>query len=151
MKINKPLKIVGYTLFAAIFLILGAHLGVNFLIKNRLPKIIEEKNDTAYDFTYEDLNFSIFNNSISVSNARVYTKENSDIKKDIDFFGSIKKVSVTGVNFVQLLKNKNLKAFTIVLEKPEITVLQTTKKDTLPTHSQLPSSLDIDEILVKNA
>src|SRR5690606_38337316 len=65
--------------------------------------------------------------------------------------GSIKKVSVTGVNFVQLLKNKNLKAFTIVLEKPEITVLQTTKKDTLPTHSQLPSSLDIDEILVKNA
>lgn len=151
MKINKPLKIIGYVFGGLLILALLLHFGINFLIKQQLPKIIEEKNDTAYDLTYEDMNFSIFNNSISVHAAEVLPKKNSNIKKDIDFYGKIGKISVTGVNFYELLKDKNLKAYTIVLEQPDITVLKAIQKDTLPSESKLSSSIDIDEILIKNA
>lgn len=151
MKISKPLKIIAYIFGGLLLLALIAHFGINFIIKKELPKIIEEKNDTAYDLSYEDMNFSIFNSSISVHEAKLQPKKNSNIKKDINFYGSVGKISVTGVNFIELIKDKNLKAFSIVLEKPDISVLKALKKDTLPTESKLASSIDIDEILIKNA
>ena len=151
MKINKPTKIVAITLLSLLVLALTLHIGVNIWIKKQLPQIIKEKNDTAYDFTFSDLKFSIFNNSISLYDAQISPKSTSDLEEDIDFMGKITKVSATGVNFIELLKNKNLQAFSIVIEKPNITVVKSIKKDSIESSSKLASSIDIDEILVKNA
>lgn len=151
MKITKPLKIIGIIFLSLILLALIANITINSIIKNQLPKIIEEKNDTAYDLTYEDMNFSIFSNSLSVEKAKLTPKKNANIRKDIDFYGDVEKISVTGVNFYELLKNKNLKAYTISVIGPHITVLKPEVRDTLKSESKLPEIIDIDKIKVENA
>lgn len=151
MKISKPLKIIGIIVCTLLILAVFGNLTINALIKNRLPKIIEERNDTAYQLTYDDINFSVFSNSLSIENAEIKPKANVDIKKDIDFFGKVEKISVTGVNFFELIKNKNLKAFTISIIGPDLTVLQTEKRDTIPTQSKLTTVIDIDKINVQKA
>ena len=151
MKVNKPFKIIGIVLMSLLGLGLIGNFGINYLIKIKLPKIIEEKNDSAYDFVYEDLSFSIFDNSLSVENIKVTPKKNANIRKDIDFYGKVGKISVTGVNFIELIKHKNLKAFTIYVDDADITVLKPAQRDTLKTESTLASSVDIDKIAVRRA
>ena len=151
MKIAKPLKVIGMVALSLFLLALMANIAINLLIKTRLPKIIHERNDTAYTLTYEDMNFSIFNNSLSVENAVVVPKKEANVGKGIDFYGKVQRISVSGVNFYELLKNKNLKAFTISIFQPEITIIQSEKRETLDAKSKLTSVIDIDRILVQKA
>lgn len=151
MKITKPVKIIGIIALSVLLLAVIVNVTINVIIKNQLPKIIEDKNDTAYNLVYNDMNFSIFSNSLSIENVELTPKKNSDIKKDIDFFGKVERISVTGVNFYELIKNKNLKAYTISVISPEITVLQPAVRDTLKSESKLSSIIDIDKISVQKA
>src|SRR5690606_6955461 len=151
MKITKPFKIIGIIALSLVGIAIIGNIALNVVIKNKIPKIINERNDTAYDFDFEDIRFSIFKNTLSVENVKLIPKKNANIKKDIDFFGQVEKINVSGVNFYELIKNKNLKAFTISIIKPDITVLKPVVKDTLPTQSKLTSVIDIDKISVQNA
>lgn len=151
MKVAKPIKILGIIAVGALLLAVIVNVAINLIITNQLPKIIESKNDTAYDLVYKDINFSIFSNSLSVEHAELKPKKNVSIKKDIDFFGKVEKIRVTGVNFFELIKNKNLKAYTISIIGPDLTVLQTEKRDTIPTQSKLTTVIDIDKISVQKA
>lgn len=150
MKVTKPIKILGIIAMGALLLAVIANVAINLIITNQLPKIIESKNDTAYDLVYKDINFSIFSNSLSVEHAELKPKKNASIKKDIDFFGKVDRISVTGVNFYELIKNKNLKAFTISVIGADLTVLKPAVRDTLPSESKLTSIIDIDKISVQN-
>lgn len=151
MKITKPVKVIGIIGLSILLLAVVINVAINLIIKNQLPKIIEDKNDTAYNLVYDDMSFSIFSNSLSIENVSVTPKKNVDIKKDIDFFGKVERISVTGVNFYELIKNKNLKAFTISVIGPDITILKPAVRDTLPSDSKLPSIVDINKISVQNA
>lgn len=151
MKIARPLKITVIVLSSLIVLALAISIGINFLINKQLPKIIAERNDTAYDLTYEDIHFSVLKNSLSINNVLLKPKENADIKKDIDFFGRVERISISGVNFYELIKNKNLKAYTISIVQPDITLLQSTEKDTLSSTSKLATIVDIDKINIEKA
>lgn len=151
MKINKPLKIIGIITLSILLLAFIVNVAINLIIKNQLPKIIADKNDTAYNLVYDDMIFSIFSNSLSIENVELTPKNNANIKKDIDFFGKVERISVSGVNFYELIKNKNLKAFTISVIGPDITVLKPEIRDTLPSESKLTSIIDIDKISVQNA
>jgi len=151
MKITKPVKIIGIIALSVLLLAVIVNVAINLIIKNQLPKIIEDKNDTAYNLEYDDMNFSIFSNSLSIENVKLTPKKNADIKKDIDFFGKVERISVTGVNFYELIKNKNLKAYTISVIGPDITVLKPAVRDTLKSESKLSSIIDIDKISVQKA
>ncbi len=151
MKVTKPIKILGIIALCLVLLAVIVNVAINLIIKSQLPKIIEDKNDTAYNLVYKDLNFSIFSNSLSIENVELTPKKQSDIKKDIDFFGKVEQISVTDVNFYELIKNKNLKAFTISVIGPDITVLKPAVRDTLPSSSKLTSIIDIDKISVQKA
>lgn len=151
MKITKPVKIIGIIALSVLLLAVIVNVAINLIIKNQLPKIIEDKNDTAYNLVYDDMNFSIFSNSLSIENVELTPKKNADIKKDIDFFGKVERISVTGVNFYELIKNKNLKAYTISVIGPDITVLKPAVRDTVKSESKLSSIIDIDKISVQKA
>src|SRR5690606_28633713 len=151
MKVTKPIKILGIIAMGALLLAVIANVAINLIITNQLPKIIESKNDTAYDLVYKDINFSMFSNRLSVEHEELKPKKNVSIKKDIDFLGKIEKISETGLNFFELIKNKNLKSFTISIIGPDLTVLQTEKRDTIPTQSKLTTIIDIDKISVQKA
>ncbi len=151
MKITKPVKIIGIIALSVLLLAVVVNVAINLIIKNQLPKIIEDKNDTAYNLVYDDMSFSIFSNSLSIENVKLTPKKNANIKKDIDFFGKVQRIRVTGVNFYELIKNKNLKAFTISIIGPDITVLKPAVRDTLKSESKLPSIIDIDKISIQKA
>lgn len=143
-------KRTGIVIGSLALLALIVNIGVNLLVRNKLPKIIEEKNDSAYQFDYESLGFSILDGSLYVKNVKVMPKKNANIRKDINFYGTVGEISVTGVNFVELLRHKNLKAFTIYVDQPNITVLKQ-EKDTLKNQSTIANSIDIDKITVRKA
>ena len=151
MKITKSIKIIGIIALSVLLLAIVVNVAINLIIKNQLPNIIEDKNDTAYNLVYSDMSFSIFSNSLSIENVELTPKKQADIKKDIDFFGKVERISVTGVNFYELIKNKNLKAYTISVIGPEITVLKPAVRDTLKSESKLSSVIDIDKIRVQKA
>ena len=151
MKITKPVKIIGIITLSMLALAIVINVAVNLIIKTQLPKILEDKNDTAYNLVYSDMSFSIFSNSLSIENVELTPKKQADIKKDIDFFGKVERISVTGVNFYELIKNKNLKAYTISVIGPQITVLKPAVRDTLKSESKLSSVIDIDKIRVQKA
>lgn len=140
-------KIAGITLAVLVLL----NFGINYFIKQKLPKIIEDQNDTAYDFKYADLSYSIWNSSVQITGVDVHPKKGSNIKKDIDFYGTVEGIKVTGVNFFKLLSTKNLDAYTIYIQKPEITVLEPVVKDTVKSKSKLSQVIDINQISIQNA
>ncbi|WP_430614183.1 hypothetical protein [Flavobacterium sp. JP2137] len=148
---SSSLKKTAYILGAILGLALVVHLGINFFIKRQLPQIIDARNDTAYDFKYGNLSFSIFNNSISIEDIEVTPKAGVSIKKDIDFLGKVDKISLIGVNFVDLIKRHHLKASTIAIIGPDITVFKPEQRDTIKTKSKLSSVIDISRISLKNA
>lgn len=151
MKITKPVKVIGIIALSVLLFAIIVNVAINLIIKNQLPKIIADKNDTAYNLVYDDMSFSIFSNSLSIENVELTPKKNANIKKDIDFFGKVQRISVTGVNFHELIKNKNLKAYTISVIGPDITVLKLVVRDTLKSESKLTSIIDIDKISIKQA
>ena len=84
----------------AILFILSSY--ATYFLNNRLPKIIAEKNDTAYNLTYEDLSFSFFNSSLSLKNVEVSPKDSLMIKDSIAATGKVKEIDVVGINFFKI-------------------------------------------------
>ena len=60
---NRWIKRIGIALISIIAVLFILSFYISYFLNDRLPKIIAEKNDTAYNLTYEDLSFSIFNSS----------------------------------------------------------------------------------------
>src|SRR5690606_30728734 len=117
----KPKKKWLYWIGGILIFFLTLNFGINRWIKSALPKIIEEKNDTPYSFKYENIGFSLLNSSVYVEGISINPKENFPGKLPIDFTAKIGEIRVVGVNFVKLLTKKDLSAFSIKIDHPEIT------------------------------
>lgn len=137
---------------AGIFLfLLLLNLGIGFWIKNRIPAIIEEKNDTPYDFAYEDLSFSLFNSSLSIEGISLMPKKNISEKIPLDFTAKVEEIKLVGVDFFKLLRTKNLAALRLDIIGPEVVYYKSLQKDTIKTQSQLGTIIDIDKFRIENA
>lgn len=117
------------------FLVL-LNFGINFWIKQRLPAIIEEKNDTPYSFQFEKLSFSLFSSSLSVKGIEIRPKENFNGKLPLDFTAKVEEIDVVGVNFIKLLRKKDLSAYRIYIDKPDIVYFKPLQKDTVKNESK---------------
>lgn len=153
MKLKKILKFFAIGIISLSILAVVLSMGLNFFINQKLPSIINEKNDTEYNFNYDRIDFSVFKNTLSVHSIELSPKDLDLNPKKIHLKAKIKTIEITGVDFYELLKNKNLDAFTIHLNKPDIIIYKNQIKDSLKTEkkSSLPSSIDIDKITLVNA
>ena len=151
MKLNfKPKKKFIYWIGGFFLVIILLHFGINAWIKSKVPAIIAERNDTAYNFEYENLSFSLFTNSLSVEGVSVIPKENFSEKLPIDFTAKVGEIKVVGVNFIKLLKNKDLSAFSIRINNPEITYFKTIEKDTIKSSSKLGSVIQVSNFEIND-
>ncbi|RRJ91201.1 hypothetical protein EG240_06765 [Paenimyroides tangerinum] len=152
MKLKKILKFFAIGIISLSLLAVVLSFALNYFINQKLPKIIEEKNDTEYNLKYEKIDFSVFKNTLSIHSIEL-TPKNLDLNpKKIHFNAKIETIGITGVDFYELLKNKNLNAFTIHLENPDIIVYKNKIQDTVKdkTKSKLPGSIDIDKIMLEH-
>lgn len=153
MKLKKILKFFAFGIISLSILAVVLSIGLNFFINQKLPSIINEKNDTEYNFNYDQIEFSVFKNTLSIHSIELTPKDLILNPKKVHLRAKIEAIEITGVDFYELLKNKNLNAFTIHLNKPDITIYKNKIRDSLKTEkkSNLPSSIDIDKITLINA
>lgn len=152
MNLKKILKFFAIGIISLSLLAVVLSFALNYFINQKLPKIINEKNDTEYNLKYENIDFSVFKNTLSIHSIELTPKDLKLNPKKVHFNAKIETIGITGVDFYELLKNKNLNAFTIHLKNPNITVYKNKVQDSLKkeTKSKLPTSIDIDKIQFEN-
>lgn len=151
LKKFQPKKKLLYWIGGILLFLILLNIGIGSWIKSRIPAIIEEKNDTAYDFAYKDLGFSLFNSSLSVEGISIQPKENFDGKIPMDFTADVGEIKVVGVNFFKLLKDKDLSAFSIKIIEPRVVFHQSVEKDTTTSNSKLGSVIDVSRFTIEDA
>jgi hypothetical protein len=151
LKTFKPNKKFFYWIGGIFLFLILLNIGIGTWIKNRIPAIIEEKNDTAYNFEYKDLGFSLFNSSLSVEGISITPKENFPEKLPLDFTAEVGEIKVVGVNFFKLLRSKDLSAYSIKIREPKLVYYQSEEKDTTPSSSKLGSVIDVNSFIIEDA
>ena len=147
----KPDKRIFFWIGGFLLFLLILNFGINFWIKAKLPTIIQERNDTAYNFDYEKLSFSIFSNSLSAKGISITPKTDFHEKAPIDFTANVEEIRVVGVNFYQLLKNKNLSALSIKINGPKVIYYKPLEKDTTQSSSQLGTVIKVSDFQINDA
>lgn len=146
MKTKK--KWLYWTIGILLFFIL-TNLAINWLIRSSLPKIIEEQNDTPYQFEYGNIGFSLLNSSLYVEEINIQPKKNA-VNLDLDFTAKVEEIRVVGVNFIKLLTKKDLSAYSIKIKKPKIVYYQSEKTDTVSTPSKLGNIIHVENFQIQN-
>ncbi len=146
----KPNKKWLYWIGGILLFLLALNFGINLWIKSALPKIINEKNDTAYNFDYENLGFSIFNSSVYVEGISITLKKDFPERPPVDFNAKVGEIRVVGVNFVKLLTQKDLSAFNIKINEPDIVFYKPEQKDTTQSQSKLGNSIHVSNFEIND-
>lgn len=151
LKKIQPKKKFLYWIGGILLFLILLNIGIGSWIKARIPAIIEEKNDTAYQFAYKDLGFNLFNSSLSVEGISISPKENFKGKIPMDFTADVGEIKVVGVNFFKLLKDKDLSAFSIKISEPKVVFHQSETKDTTKSDSKLGSVINVNRFIIEDA
>lgn len=133
-----------------LFFLIALNIGINQWIKSELPSIIKEKNDTAYDFEFEGLSFSLLNSSISLEKVLIKPKKNYPKPIPLKFIAKVGEIKVVGVNFIKLLSKKDLSAYSLKINEPDITYIQPIQKDTVQHNSRLGNIIQISNFEIND-
>lgn len=150
---NPWTKKISIALISIIAILFVLSFYITYFLNNRLPKIIAEKNDTAYNLTYEDLSFSIFNSSLSLKNIEVSPKDSTLIKDSIEATGKVKEINIVGINFYKLITKKEISAYSINVENPSVNYYLRDKKDTIKkdtAQSKVGQSIDVSNVNIND-
>ncbi|MDM1368870.1 DUF748 domain-containing protein [Myroides marinus] len=151
MKLSKRVK----TLLIIGLIIIGLYQGgkytLNRFIYKHLPELIAEKNDTPYNFTYEDIEYSPALRRLTVSGITVTPKDTITHKNTTYIKGHLDNIVIQGVAIKELFKTKNLKANKIKLNTLDIVVIQGDTVVEQPKEVNITNIIDINTIAVNNA
>jgi hypothetical protein len=116
MSIYKKIAIAVISLFVFVILV---NIGLNYWIKKQLPKIINEKNNTAYNIHYEKIEVSLISRNIYATTLLVSPKnEPKDSKNGL--FSKIESITITHFNIWDLAFNDVIQAESIIINKPRV-------------------------------
>jgi len=118
MNTTKKILLIVFGIFISLTLL---NLGVNIWAKSKLPKLINNKNNTDYHIEYEDIDLSIWNSKITAHNVSIKPKisiKNSD--KKIGLYGNVELIEVNELDIWSILLGEKIKAGNLILSKPNI-------------------------------
>ncbi|TGD57327.1 hypothetical protein [Flavobacterium humi] len=118
MKWVKKILISVLVLFLAAILL---DLGLDYWVSVRLPKLINDQNNSPYSITYKNLDISLLKNTILAENIMLCPKaalNDTVIKKGI--YAKIGVVDIKGVKIWDLVFRSKIKAENITITKPEV-------------------------------
>ena len=150
---NRWTKNISIALISIIAILFALSSYATYFLNNRLPKIIAEKNDTSYNFTYKDLSFSFFNSSLSLKNVEVSPKDSLMIKDSIDATGKVEEIKIVGINFYKLITKKEVSAYSINIEKPSVNYYLQEKNDSIKndtTQVKVGESFNVSNVNINN-
>ncbi|MGL5276819.1 hypothetical protein [Myroides sp.] len=151
MKLSKRVKTLLIIGLIIIGLYQGGKYALNRFIYKHLPELIAEKNDTPYNFTYEDIEYSPALRRLTVSGITVTPKDTITHKNTTYIKGHLDNIVIQGVAIKELFKTKNLKANKIKLNTLDIVVIQGDTVVEQPKEVNITNIIDINTIAVNNA
>ncbi|MDM1378988.1 DUF748 domain-containing protein [Myroides marinus] len=151
MKLSKRVKTLLIIGLIIIGLYQGGKYALNRFIYKHLPELIAEKNDTPYNFTYEDIDYSPALRRLTVSGITVTPKDTITHKNTTYIKGHLDNIVIQGVAIKELFKTKNLKANKIKLNTLDIVVIQGDTVVDQPKEVNITNIIDINTIAVNNA
>ncbi|HEX8563627.1 MAG TPA: hypothetical protein VF676_11670 [Flavobacterium sp.] len=131
----KGYKKIVIAVAALLLVVVLANIGLNYWIEKKLPALINEKNNSPYYITYEDIDVSLFNSSIVATNIVVVPKDASKGKK-AGLYASIKEITVNHFKLWDILFSNKIRAKQIRVIQPDISMYGTqddTKKPEVNT------------------
>ncbi|MDR0195457.1 MAG: hypothetical protein LBI73_10070 [Myroides sp.] len=150
MKLSKRVKTLLIIGLIIIGLYQGGKYALNRFIYKHLPELIAEKNDTPYNFTYEDIEYSPALRRLTVSGITVTPKDTITHKNTTYIKGHLDNIVIQGVAIKELFKTKNLKANKIKLNTLDIVVIQGDTVVEQPKEVNITNIIDINTIVVNN-
>ncbi len=122
MKRYTRLIIVIASLFV---LIIALTVGLNLWIKHRLPQIINENNNSAYQVTYGDVSVSLLNQSIIARDIVVIPRKAlSAGEEKLGLFAKVPSVEIKDFSYWDLIRENRIKAGALIVTKPQATLFQ---------------------------
>ncbi len=137
------IKILSITLASVIAMLFIFSLAITFFINKKLPEIIAEKNDTPFNLTYKDVNYSLFNSSLAINDINITPKDSSN-KSALN--STIKSVDIIGINLLKLIKKKEFSALKLKIIQPDIVYYPIKYKHKKEKGSKLKESVDFNKI-----
>lgn len=123
--------IIGILIFIAAVLFMG--FGVDLWIKYQLPKMLSEKNKSAYAITYKSLDYSLIDGFIKATDIIIVPKtaaKNQSIKSGI--YATVQSVEVRNFKIWSILFGNQIKARSITVTSPEIILYKQNEKAVNP-------------------
>lgn len=114
-------KKIGIFILGLLVLIFILNIGLSFWIKNELPKIINEKNDSPYHIDYKTINVTLLSGRVLVNDITVVPKESveeNSLKTGI--FATISEIEIKGISIWAILFSGKIKASEITIVHPDI-------------------------------
>lgn len=118
--------IIGIVSFLTFLLLVN--FGLNLWLTNKLPKVINENNTTAYHFSYDELTVDLIPSSIYITNLVVSPKikpKNSSAK--IGIYAKTKAVTISNFSIWEFVFNNIIKAQSISVDQPDVVLYQKEK------------------------
>lgn len=147
LKLNK--KIIYLLIVIPIILFVFNLLLANWA-KNSFPKFIKEKNDTAYHFEFKDIDFSFFGQSLVISEISIFPKPDSANDLKTDFSADIKKIKISGVDFIRLIRSSELEARKIQIIGPDIRYYESESEKKPNAKTELRKSIHISNFIIRD-
>jgi hypothetical protein len=108
-----------------VLLALLADVGLNWWIERRLPRIINEVNDSPYQITYKDLDVSLTGRTIVAREIIVVPKISlNNPRSKAGIYGKIKRIDVSNFNLWDIIFSNRLVANSLMVDTPELTLLR---------------------------
>jgi len=127
-------------LCAIVVLAILLDIALNAWIKFQLPRIINEKNNSAYAITFQDLEVSIWNNSIDAKKIIIVPKAAlNDTVNKAGIYAEVESLAVRDFEIWPVLFSQKIKARSIAVHKPKVTLYK--KSDKAINHSRLRESV----------
>ncbi|MBK0369235.1 hypothetical protein [Flavobacterium agrisoli] len=105
---------------ALLVILVAANFGLNFYLQKRLPKIIQDNNQTPYEIGYQNLQIKVWSATIQADSIVVKPKikpQKSDEKLGI--YSSIEQITINQFSVWNLIFHNTISADNIEIFKPE--------------------------------
>ena len=137
---NKTKKIFLLLLGIVISLVL-LNVGLTQWVESRLPELINNKNNTAYQITYKDIDLSIWNSKIIAHQVTISPKTSlEDLNKKLGLYGSIEYIEIAEFDIWSILFGEKIKATNLLVSKPMIVLYKIDDK-AIDDHKSINSKI----------
>ncbi len=117
MKISKKILIILGFIFLLLVLL---DVGLNAYIKNKLPELLNSKEDAAFHISYKDADFSLLKRRISATEVKVIPSEsleNPALKKGI--FAVVQSMEIINIDLYKIVFKNTIKAQKLIVLQPK--------------------------------